>query len=406
MRARVATILLSLGFASCAIAQTTVKLTFDSPGVRQAWIADALPTGPPERMASFNGMSAELEEHSPTPSAKVFVLDTSRNALAWRPVDRAMPSWKLSPNDYSMIGVVVVRIEHKGKPVETATVSLSDAKRTQKQVIDGWALGEAQFFAVSPGTLKLSVLYRSGGRTADPMKVAFEVPAKRSNPEVVLVASISEPVATVDPTKRAPGGKPAAADPGESGAPAQKAPVEGRSGLGSAASWLLSLAVAGGILWAAFWFMIRNPELVKEKLQKLGVDVPEPAPATGDAVPMPSTPAPQAQIILGGAPEPSGYSASAEGGPPRLVAEGGESFEIGEGSTWIGREEGLPIALPNEPSVSRQHAQVTNEAGRVTVTDLQSTNGTFVNGSRIDAATELNPGDLVQFGSVRVRFER
>ncbi len=49
--------------------------------------------------------------------------------------------------------------------------------------------------------------------------------------------------------------------------------------------------------------------------------------------------------------------------------------------------------------VSRSHAMVTCQHGKVTLLDLGSTNGTFVNGRRVKEA-ELGPGDVVRFSSV------
>jgi len=39
------------------------------------------------------------------------------------------------------------------------------------------------------------------------------------------------------------------------------------------------------------------------------------------------------------------------------------------------------------------------------LTDLGSTNGTFVNGISLKATTPLRPGDTVQFGDLRFRYE-
>jgi pSer/pThr/pTyr-binding forkhead associated (FHA) protein len=41
----------------------------------------------------------------------------------------------------------------------------------------------------------------------------------------------------------------------------------------------------------------------------------------------------------------------------------------------------------------------------IVVRDEGSTNGTFVNGLKVEAETELKPGDVLQCGSVRFRYE-
>src|SRR5208283_3416305 len=52
-------------------------------------------------------------------------------------------------------------------------------------------------------------------------------------------------------------------------------------------------------------------------------------------------------------------------------------------------------------TVSRKHAIICREAERCTIADQGSTNGTFVNGRRINRATSINPGDEISFGAVR-----
>ncbi len=56
------------------------------------------------------------------------------------------------------------------------------------------------------------------------------------------------------------------------------------------------------------------------------------------------------------------------------------------------------------PVVSGRHAQFSRSDGAVLVDDLGSSNGTFVNGRKIDRQTAVIPGDLVGFGSFLIRF--
>jgi FHA domain-containing protein len=69
-----------------------------------------------------------------------------------------------------------------------------------------------------------------------------------------------------------------------------------------------------------------------------------------------------------------------------------------EQGTTIGRE-GCDITL-GDPDVSRRHAEIQISNGDIAISDLGSTNGTFVNGERIDQPRTLRDGDEVRIGAV------
>jgi len=74
----------------------------------------------------------------------------------------------------------------------------------------------------------------------------------------------------------------------------------------------------------------------------------------------------------------------------------GAEFELAEGENLLGRAEGI-ILLPADMQVSRRHAVLTRSQGKLTLRDLGSTNGSWVNGIRVEEA-ELKSGDRLQFG--------
>ena len=88
---------------------------------------------------------------------------------------------------------------------------------------------------------------------------------------------------------------------------------------------------------------------------------------------------------------------------PRLLASDGRSFTVGETPLIIGRSPQAGVVI-NDPNVSRQHAEVWRTADGVAIRDLRSTNGTFVNGHRIDAVS-LSPRDDVAVGTLHFRIE-
>ena len=57
-----------------------------------------------------------------------------------------------------------------------------------------------------------------------------------------------------------------------------------------------------------------------------------------------------------------------------------------------------------DPTISRRHAQILRQDDKIFLRDLGSSNGTYVNGVRVESA-ELKPGDLVTFGKVMFRLE-
>lgn len=99
-------------------------------------------------------------------------------------------------------------------------------------------------------------------------------------------------------------------------------------------------------------------------------------------------------------------SAAADGPPARFwLTWKSQTFALGEGDTVIGRDPRSQVWLDHD-GVSRRHAQIRIGAGteRPVLTDLGSTNGTFVRGERVDGPTPLADGDVIKVGSVTVKF--
>ena len=90
--------------------------------------------------------------------------------------------------------------------------------------------------------------------------------------------------------------------------------------------------------------------------------------------------------------------------PAVLTLPGGQRIELHEGHYVLGRQLQSDIVL-NDTNVSRTHAEFVSAAGEVTVKDLGSTNGTKVNGVLVTNEQLLQHGDVINFGTVQVRFE-
>lgn len=85
-------------------------------------------------------------------------------------------------------------------------------------------------------------------------------------------------------------------------------------------------------------------------------------------------------------------------------ARDGDRIVLTTGATVIGRTTKAEVRLTDD-GVSRRHAKVAvSDDGVVTVVDLDSTNGTFVNGARVDMAI-VRRGDRLEIGpDVEIRF--
>jgi len=70
----------------------------------------------------------------------------------------------------------------------------------------------------------------------------------------------------------------------------------------------------------------------------------------------------------------------------------------------LGRADYNDIVLP-DPSISTSHAKLQRREGVWVLVDLDSTNGTFVEGERVQGEAPLGPGAMVRLGDVQLLFE-
>ena len=88
-----------------------------------------------------------------------------------------------------------------------------------------------------------------------------------------------------------------------------------------------------------------------------------------------------------------------------IVASGksaGRSITLKHGKLLIGRAEECG-SRPLGEEVSRRHCAVVEDAGSVTVEDLKSRNGTYVNGVKISAKVTVADGDIVRVGPLELK---
>jgi hypothetical protein len=119
--------------------------------------------------------------------------------------------------------------------------------------------------------------------------------------------------------------------------------------------------------------------------------------------------APQESIILGAA-EADALRAQHGLGLTRLLVL--VSPELGEGNTIevtvptvIGRDATSGIRLENDEFVSARHARIEPRPEGALVDDLGSTNGTFVNGSKVKRAKLAKAGDVIKVGATELQVQ-
>lgn len=83
----------------------------------------------------------------------------------------------------------------------------------------------------------------------------------------------------------------------------------------------------------------------------------------------------------------------------------GVDFRLYEGRNAIGRDPGCAIAV-KDPSASAFHAMILYRSGRYSITDQQSTTGTFVNDEDIELEPRyLKDGDVIRIGQTVFKFK-
>jgi len=83
----------------------------------------------------------------------------------------------------------------------------------------------------------------------------------------------------------------------------------------------------------------------------------------------------------------------------------GEEFPLNSAPLTVGRGGQNDLVLAGDDFASARHARIELRGDGVWVQDLESTNGTFVNGSRVAGAQRLDQGDVLRVGETDLRVE-
>jgi hypothetical protein len=83
----------------------------------------------------------------------------------------------------------------------------------------------------------------------------------------------------------------------------------------------------------------------------------------------------------------------------------GSEFPIDSAPVTVGRGGQNDLVLAGDDFASARHARIEARSDGVWVQDLESTNGTYVNGARVAGAQRLDPGDVLRVGETDLRVE-
>jgi hypothetical protein len=85
--------------------------------------------------------------------------------------------------------------------------------------------------------------------------------------------------------------------------------------------------------------------------------------------------------------------------------EEGEELQLDSAPLLLGRGSRNDVNLARDEYASTEHARVEPRRDGVWLEDVGSTNGTYLNGSRLTRAKKLAPGDIVRIGETELRYE-
>ncbi|HVK06878.1 MAG TPA: FHA domain-containing protein [Armatimonadaceae bacterium] len=409
----------------------TVTLTPERPGTYSYWVVQG--GSGQGSVATLNPGDASARVALTGEAESITVLDETTGLTASKPVRAAKDgaAVKVSPSDFTKAHAVVVRVTAGGKPVEKASVTLKDAKGGGgSRVLTAGDNGSVIFNDIALGKATVTATYGANDSETATQETNI-VPAKGGGPVEVALA-LSGNVPTLD-APAATGGSAAPGTTGTPGAPTivvqpatPAAEPEPRNDWVSGIIGILLLI--GGAFFGMRYLKNRGmtvTDAIQSGLKSVGAEMPQDAPgangvghlkpAAPSLPPLPSlndlpsggTASPS--VTLAGAPAAVAVPANLPGSGPRLIgmagAVSGEIVNLEAAEVTVGRDAANSLPLPLDTTVSRRHARFApGGSGGWEVVDEGSSNGTYVNGRKTDRQT-LQPGDEVQIGSARFRFE-
>ena len=376
--------------AAAAVAQDsgTLQVLTHPDAKHEVWIH---PAGDPDTRDGFEakGVSGELLVALPEDreGLEITVISDASGLAATASLDN-LPSgpWP-TLGEWKTLASLKIAVVSDGEAVSDGEVVLKFEGGERRR-----PASDATFYAVPRGPIEAQYAFESGG-----LKILTELQSlgtpSPDNPTPYLLEVDIPTVGVAEPDPEKP----------FEGAPFEE---EEEGGLaGKIIGMLLGLGLIGGIGYGIYRFVQSSPAQAKETLEKLGLD---PDHQSDPVVPAnaPQADKPLEKIVLSGAEVAPIAAAAPTAAPnPRLVLPDGDVHLLVEDQMIVGRDEAVGISFAGEMSISRSHAEIAKRDDNYVIKDAGSTNGTYVNGSRLDDEHVLKPGDSIQFGSIQCRFE-
>lgn len=333
------------------------------------------------------------------PEDYVVAVKEETSLLAEKKAKDIKSPWKPASSDFTRHAELEVFVTHEGKPVQAAQVVVKFGAGERTTLLTPEDKGRVVFRNVPRVKASVVVQYKSGEDTKKTAPVEMAPPAAG---KWTMSAAVPDPVAVATEAAPAAAENPAPAGGVEQAAPAQRNPLQ------NLLSLILGLAVVGGIGYGIYRYFQTRPDQAKDLLQKAGLN-PDGQPQSGPdpAIKLPENKPLQPIILsdadLAPAAGPVAVGAAAISQEPQLLLHDSSAFVIPEGETKVGRDAGAGLSLSATTGASREHAVLRRQGPQVFVRDLGSTNGTYVNGTRITGEAEVRPGDVVAFSQARCR---
>lgn len=354
----------------------------------------------------IEGESVEVASPDDPNGYTLYLIDSSINRAAKADLVQVLKTKKYAPKSdaFSTVAQINFKIEPKEGVLPAGNLAVTSGDKTESILLTANDNNQTilYFWPEQKGTYKLN--YDLDGEKKD-ISGSFEVPKSTGSHTVVISMEDAFPNPTTDAQNSA---KEAAASASES-----VAPPKGDTGQNPVMAFLrllVGLAVVGGLAYAGWWYYNNNQQVVEKLADQAGLKAQSQSNAdpTGALPPEPIKKDLQ-KIDLGSSAEPlAGSVAAMSAAPvaknPRLVTPTGDLFIISEGTATVGRE-ATDMIIGAEAGVSRKHAEISRSGTQITISDSGSTNGTYINGTKITAPTVIQPGDTIQFGAASYRYE-